>query len=45
MGTGAVLIKGGALAELRGRDYLLTREGTGRWMTHAAIASGRVLSS
>ncbi|MGA1303417.1 MAG: bifunctional hydroxymethylpyrimidine kinase/phosphomethylpyrimidine kinase [Cyanobium sp.] len=39
MGTGAVLIKGGALAELRGRDYLLTREGTGRWMTHAAIAT------
>ena len=39
MGPGAVLIKGGALAELRGRDYLLTREGTGRWMTHAAIAT------
>jgi hydroxymethylpyrimidine/phosphomethylpyrimidine kinase len=39
MGPGAVLIKGGALAELRGRDYLLTREGTGRWMSHAAIAT------
>jgi hydroxymethylpyrimidine/phosphomethylpyrimidine kinase len=35
----AVLIKGGGLAELRGRDYLLTRAGAGRWLAHAAIAT------
>jgi hydroxymethylpyrimidine/phosphomethylpyrimidine kinase len=33
----AVLIKGGGLAELRGRDYLLRREGPGRWLEHAPI--------
>jgi hydroxymethylpyrimidine/phosphomethylpyrimidine kinase len=35
----AVLIKGGGLAELRGRDYLLRREGPGRWLEHAPIAT------
>ena len=35
----AVLIKGGGLAELRGRDYLLTRAGVGRWLAHAPIAT------
>ena len=33
----AVLIKGGGLAELRGRDYLLTRQGPGRWLSHAPV--------
>lgn len=39
MGPAAVLIKGGGLAELKGRDYLLRREGTGRWLSHAPIAT------
>jgi hydroxymethylpyrimidine/phosphomethylpyrimidine kinase len=37
MGPAAVLIKGGGLAELRGRDYLLTREAPGRWLVHGLI--------
>jgi hydroxymethylpyrimidine/phosphomethylpyrimidine kinase len=37
MGPAAVLIKGGGLAELRGRDYLLTGVGPGRWLVHAPI--------
>lgn len=36
-GPAAVLIKGGGLAELRGRDYLLTRQGPGRWLEHTPI--------
>jgi hydroxymethylpyrimidine/phosphomethylpyrimidine kinase len=39
LGPTAVLIKGGGLAELRGRDYLLTSQGTGRWLTHSPIAT------
>ena len=38
-GPAAVLIKGGGLAELRGRDYLLTAAGEGRWLQHAPIAT------
>ncbi len=38
-GPAAVLIKGGGLAELRGRDYLLSQEGLGRWLEHAPIAT------
>lgn len=37
MGPAAVLIKGGGLAELRGRDYLLTNAGEGRWLAHTPI--------
>jgi len=37
MGPAAVLIKGGGLAELRGRDYLLSSVGPGRWLVHAPI--------
>jgi hydroxymethylpyrimidine/phosphomethylpyrimidine kinase len=33
-----VLIKGGGLAELRGRDFLLQRQGpAGRWLEHAPV--------
>jgi hydroxymethylpyrimidine/phosphomethylpyrimidine kinase len=39
LGPKAVLIKGGGLAELRGRDYLLTGAGEGRWLVHAPIAT------
>ncbi len=39
LGPAAVLIKGGGLAELRGRDHLLTRAGPGRWLSHAPIAT------
>ena len=39
MGPAAVLIKGGGLAELKGRDYLLTQGGTGQWLTHTPIAT------
>ena len=39
MGPAAVLVKGGGLAELKGRDYLLTQGGTGQWLTHAPIAT------
>ena len=39
MGPAAVLVKGGGLAELRGHDYLLTLQGTGRWLAHASIAT------
>lgn len=38
-GPAAVLIKGGGRSELRGRDYLLQRDGGGRWLSHAAIAT------
>jgi len=36
-GVAAVLVKGGGLAELRGRDYLLTGEDPGRWLVGAVI--------
>lgn len=36
-GPQAVLIKGGGLPELRGRDYLLERHGEGQWLEHAAV--------
>jgi hydroxymethylpyrimidine/phosphomethylpyrimidine kinase len=36
-GPRAVLIKGGGLPELRGRDYLHIGAGPGRWLCHAAI--------
>ncbi len=39
LGPRAVLIKGGGLAELRGRDYLLSREGGGCWLEHAVVAT------
>jgi hydroxymethylpyrimidine/phosphomethylpyrimidine kinase len=39
MGSEAVLVKGGGLVELKGRDYLLTQGGTGQWLTHAPIAT------
>jgi hydroxymethylpyrimidine/phosphomethylpyrimidine kinase len=39
LGPAAVLVKGGGLAELKGRDYLLRREGQGRWLEHAPIAT------
>jgi hydroxymethylpyrimidine/phosphomethylpyrimidine kinase len=38
-GPAAVLIKGGGLAALRGRDYLLRREGEGCWLAHVPIAT------
>ena len=38
-GPTAVLIKGGGLPELRGRDYLLQAAGPGRWLVHTAIAT------
>jgi hydroxymethylpyrimidine/phosphomethylpyrimidine kinase len=41
----AVLIKGGGLSELRGRDYLLSREGQGRWLAHAPIATSHTHGS
>ena len=37
MGPGAVLIKGGGLAELRGRDFLQVAGGAGLWLVHAAV--------
>jgi len=37
LGPQAVLIKGGGLAELRGRDYLLQRSGSGQWLMHAPV--------
>ena len=37
LGPAAVLIKGGGRSELRGRDYLLQRNGGGQWLNHAAI--------
>jgi hydroxymethylpyrimidine/phosphomethylpyrimidine kinase len=37
LGPAAVLIKGGGLPQLRGRDYLLDRQGLGQWLAHAAI--------
>jgi hydroxymethylpyrimidine/phosphomethylpyrimidine kinase len=37
LGPAAVLIKGGGRPELRGRDYLLQRDASGRWLQHAAI--------
>jgi hydroxymethylpyrimidine/phosphomethylpyrimidine kinase len=40
LGPAAVLVKGGGLAELRGRDYLLSATaGTGRWLEHAPVAT------
>jgi hydroxymethylpyrimidine/phosphomethylpyrimidine kinase len=39
MGPGAVLIKGGGLAELRGWDYLLSGAEAGRWLSHAPIST------
>jgi hydroxymethylpyrimidine/phosphomethylpyrimidine kinase len=33
----AVLVKGGGLPELRGRDYLLAGEAPGRWLVGTAI--------
>ena len=37
LGPGAVLIKGGGLADLRGCDYLLQRQGSGQWLRHAPV--------
>ena len=37
LGPNAVLIKGGGLPELRGRDYLLSSSEQGRWLQHTAI--------
>ncbi|MEX0588133.1 MAG: PfkB family carbohydrate kinase, partial [Cyanobium sp.] len=37
LGPSAVLIKGGGLPELRGRDYLLDTTGVGRWLLHGAV--------
>ena len=37
LGPGAVLIKGGGLVQLRGRDYLLERNGGGQWLEHAPV--------
>jgi hydroxymethylpyrimidine/phosphomethylpyrimidine kinase len=37
LGPAAVLIKGGGLPQLRGRDYLLSRDGEGRWLEHAPV--------
>ncbi|MFM7236999.1 MAG: bifunctional hydroxymethylpyrimidine kinase/phosphomethylpyrimidine kinase [Cyanobium sp.] len=39
LGPNAVLIKGGGLPALKGRDYLLTTEGEGQWLSHAPIAT------
>ena len=38
-GPAAVLIKGGGLPELRGRDYLLTQADGGTWLEHAVVAT------
>ena len=37
LGPQAVLIKGGGLPELRGRDYLLQRTGSGQWLAHTPV--------
>ena len=37
LGCAAVLIKGGGLAELRGRDYLQVSGGEGLWLVHPAV--------
>ena len=37
LGPAAVLLKGGGLQELRGRDFLLECGGAGRWLVSAAI--------
>lgn len=37
LGPQAVLIKGGGLAPLRGRDYLLHRDGLAEWLEHAPV--------
>ena len=37
LGPQAVLIKGGGLPQLRGRDYLLQRQGAGLWLEHAVV--------
>ena len=36
-GSGAVLIKGGGLPELRGSDYLLHQGGAGQWLQHRPV--------
>jgi hydroxymethylpyrimidine/phosphomethylpyrimidine kinase len=37
LGPQAVLIKGGGLLSLRGRDYLLQRSGAAQWLEHAPV--------
>lgn len=37
LGPAAVLIKGGGLPELRGRDYLLQAGAAGHWLAHAPV--------
>ncbi|MEB3184552.1 MAG: bifunctional hydroxymethylpyrimidine kinase/phosphomethylpyrimidine kinase [Cyanobacteriota bacterium] len=37
LGPAAVLIKGGGLAELRGRDFLARSSGSGRWLQHRVV--------
>jgi len=37
LGPAAVLIKGGGLAELRGRDYLQVEGGEGLWLVHPPV--------
>jgi hydroxymethylpyrimidine/phosphomethylpyrimidine kinase len=37
LGPQAVLIKGGGLPELRGRDYLLQRTDCGQWLAHTPV--------
>jgi len=37
LGCAAVLIKGGGLRALRGHDYLLQRQGGGRWLRSAVV--------
>ena len=37
LGPQAVLIKGGGMAALRGRDYLLQRSGAAQWLEHAPV--------
>ena len=39
LGPAAVLVKGGGLPALKGRDYLLTTAGKGQWLSHALIAT------
>jgi hydroxymethylpyrimidine/phosphomethylpyrimidine kinase len=39
LGPGAVLIKGGGLADLRGCDYLLQQQGSGQWLRHTPVAT------
>ena len=39
LGPAAVLIKGGGLPELRGRDYLCLGSEPGHWLEHGAVAT------